>query len=121
MQNLGKLLADAGLRGASAVSPPQQTLLKEILGLARKSGGKSVTDEDRLKRLPPEFEILRSITWGDEFMREFARLCQSHPHLINRDLVAIVCELAHKTRDGLIEAGKGGKQKNFGSMRATRD
>ena len=85
----------------------------EILGLAKKQTGKPEPDEDRLNRLPPEFHSLRSITWGDEFMKAFTRLCREYPSLISRDLVVVVCELAHRTREALIQAGKGGRQKSF--------
>lgn len=113
MQNLGEKLAQAGVPGASPVSPSKQALLQEILGLASKQTSKSLPDEDRLKRLPAEFDSLRTITHGEDFMATFTTLCRANPTLINRDLVVIVCELAHKTRDELIAAGKGGRQKSF--------
>lgn len=113
MQNLAKLLADAGVRGASPVPPEKQTLLAEIQGLAVKKTDKSEPDEDRLKRLPVEFDSLRVITRGEDFMTAFGTLCRAHPNLINRDLVVVVCELAHRIRDELIGAGKGGRQKSF--------
>jgi len=108
--SLGQLLAEAGVKGGK--KKPTITI-EEIRALAKINAEPSFPNE-AMEHLPVEFQSLKTISKGEEFVRELIRLTEmlissGRSNLITEHVVYGVTQIAHYHRDRLC----GSKRSSF--------
>ena len=96
---MGKLLADAGLKGADKDNKSRDELLRELRGMGQLKSYEPPYSNRAMELLPDEFRPLEACKKGDEFRRLFAELVHTHNALVTKELVHGVSQLLHHLRD----------------------
>jgi len=113
--NLGKLMAEAGVKGAKPSSPPLTLEEARALSINRPE---KVHSQTAMKLLPVEFARLLETSKGGEFMDELRRIMDQRESdtadgktvsVFDRHTVYGIVQLAHSHRDGLT----GSRRKSF--------
>lgn len=110
-QNLGKLLAEAGIK-VGKIPPPPLTI-EEARAMAIKSPDEPHSDE-AMRRLPPEFNPLRETSKGEEFMKRLRNvldglIANNRGEIVTEHVVFGIVQLAHHRYDNLT----GSKRTSF--------
>jgi hypothetical protein len=104
--NLGKLMQEAGVKGAKPSSSPPT--LEELKALSRKTPPQQAPEKVAMDRLPAPFQKLRDpsqIKDGKEFMDELCKLFRRAKsnsidgEVLSEHTIIGICQLAHWHRD----------------------